>query len=176
MDLTLLMSCLISTFSFLVLQEVSSKSNTSTIVVAIMLPSAGQGGGVAWERGQEIAPGAYLARDMINQDPTILPGTTLKLIEVGEGICGSHCSPSNTIVDFVKYAWASETVSGVVGLLCSGVEKYMRPFHFVQISGALYSARNQKYPYQYHVGPSAAAIAEATVESLDAENCILDTE
>lgn len=164
MDLTLLMSCLISILSFLVLQEVSSNSNTSTIVVAIMLPSAGLDRGVSWERREEIVLGAYLARDMINQDPTILPGTTLKLIEVGEGMCGSQFSPANAIVDFVKYVWVRETVSGVVGLLCSGVEEYMRSFHIVQISGALYSARNQKYPYQYHVGPSAAAIAEATVE------------
>ena len=64
-------------------QTVTKASNVSLLIALPLHPTSGPR--VNWERGLEILPGAHLAVNDVNNDSTILPGHTLKLIVADSG-------------------------------------------------------------------------------------------
>jgi len=132
-----------------------------SIVLQLLVVLNVQGGpGVPkWDRGLEILPAAQLAANMINRDPSILPGHHLELIQVDTGTCIPSFD-SKALINFVhQITLKDRNIVGVVGLFCSSVAQLILPlagqkeFSLPQISGSASPVlRNlEKYPYLWHI-------------------------
>jgi len=161
---------LVKTVLFILVFGICNGSSDSVPLRLLLVLNVQGGPGVPkWDRGLEILPAAQLAANMINRDPSILPGHHLELIQVDTGTCIPSFD-SKALINFVhQITLKDRNIVGVVGLFCSSVAQLILPlaghteFSLLQISGSASPVlRNQeKYPYLWHMVPSSAAYGEA---------------
>lgn len=99
-----------------------------------------------WDRGAEILPGAEIACEGINKNPTILPGYELELVKVDIDRCipDKTYANINALTTFIPGSEAYQpNVLGITGLFCPELVKRIAPIagrqngsNLLQISGS----------------------------------------
>ena len=159
----------------------SEKADSNIIYLLTMLPYPQPEGKnkassfqPAWAEGPAVLPAAELAVEDINKDPNMLPGCTVKLINI-DGGCNVT---TTTVINFMKHA-VNERVSGdepvkrivgIIGPTCSesaitvssitgrGGQLALPSVH---ISSSAELEDRDKYPYSFGVTGSPFQIVNA---------------
>lgn len=148
-----------------------ARSEVTVLQLLVVLPQLQDGGGGAtasasWERGLEILPAAHIAVERINQEPNILSGYQLELVEIGSHNCRQSGVQADTLAEFIErtvHTTAEQGVVGMVGLFCPRAVELLSPlagrkgFSLLHISGSaseqLYN--QHAYPALYHIVQSS---------------------
>ena len=121
-----------------------------------------------WERGPEILPAAHIAVERINQEPTILPGYQLELVEIDSGACTDNAlKMTDALFNFYsRIVEEDNTVLGVLGLFCTALTQLLSPLAGREEIGILQISASpspflrdslQDYPLLHFTLPSSAA-------------------
>ena len=131
-----------------------------------------------WERGLEILPAAHIAVERINQEPTILPGYQLQLVEIDSGTCTDNAlKMTDALLNFYNRLTADSTALGVLGLFCTPLTQLISPLAgreeigLLQISASpspLLRENLQDYPLLNFAVPSAAAYYNTMFRMIEA--------
>ena len=131
-----------------------------------------------WERGLEILPAAHIAVERINQEPTILPGYQLQLVEIDSGACTDNAlKMTDAVLNFYNHLTADNTALGVLGLFCTPLTQLISPLAgreeigLLQISASpspLLRENLQDYPLLHFALPSAAAYYNTMLRMMEA--------
>ena len=133
---------------------------------------------VRWERGLEILPAAHIAVERINQEPTILPGYQLELVEIDSGACTDNAlKMTEALLNFYNRLTADSTALGVLGLFCTPLTQLISPLAgreeigLLQISASpspLLRENLQDYPLLHFALPSAVAYYNTMLRMMEA--------
>ena len=131
-----------------------------------------------WERGLEILPAAHIAVERINQEPTILPGYQLQLVEIDSGACTDNAlKMTDALFNFYNRLTVDSTALGVLGLFCTPLTQLISPLAgreeigLLQISASpspLLRENLQGYPLLNFTLPSAAAYYNTMLRMMEA--------
>ena len=131
-----------------------------------------------WERGLEILPAAHIAVERINQEPTILPGYQLQLVEIDSGACTDNAlKMTDALLNFYNRLIEDSTALGVLGLFCTPLTQLISPLAgreeigLLQISASpspLLRENPQDYPLLHFALPSAAAYYNTMLRMMEA--------
>ena len=131
-----------------------------------------------WERGLEILPAAHIAVERINQEPTILPGYQLQLVEIDSGACTDNAlKMTDALLNFYSRLTADSTALGVLGLFCTPLTQLISPLAgreeigLLQISASpspLLRENLQDYPLLHLALPSAVAYYNTMLRMMEA--------
>ena len=128
-----------------------------------------------WDRGFELIPAGHLATSHINNDPNILQGYKLEVIDVASEACGR----SLIIEGFLNYFKQSQNprgcVYGVVGLYCSTVTNTIAPIAnhpnigYVQLAASTSPLHRdtEAFPYTFHTISSSRIFNNAMIALMD---------
>ena len=130
------------------------------------------------ERGLEILPAAHIAVERINQEPTILPGYQLQLVEIDSGACTDNAlKMTEALLNFYNRLTEDNTALGVLGLFCTPLTQLISPLAgreeigLLQISASpspLLRENLQDYPLLHFALPSAVAYYNTMLRMMEA--------
>ena len=125
-----------------------------------------------WDYGLEVSPGAHLAKDEINNRSDILPGYSLKVIDVGSEACGHSVIVDGLVNLYSHLVNRGSFIVGVTGMLCSSVTNVLVPvlshpkINYLTIAASTSPEhRNLKqYPLLFHILSSSQIYNEALLK------------
>ena len=140
-----------------------------------VIPTRDSSPGADWDYGMEISPGAHLAEDEINNHSDVLPGYSLKVIDVGSEACGYTVIVSGLVNLYGHLIDRDLPIVGVTGMLCSSVTNSLVPFldhpqiNYLTLAGSTSPQhRNiEKYPLLFHILTSSQIFNEAVLQLME---------
>ena len=168
-------------FSFCLLTLLSwfplSNSTTVPLRILVLVPFPNSNGSKGWDRGLELLPAARVAVKEINNNPDLLAGYNIQLIERSSDAC-SEPVISQGVVNFIRNALQTESNNtnaiAVLGLPCSAVAATLSPivgrkdFSLLMLAIAnSHALRNQNaYPHLWRFISSSEALVSSAVQLL----------
>ena len=153
---------------------IREEHNATVVYLLSLLPypqPVGKGNGSffqpAWDGGPGVLPAAELAVQHVNENPDILPGVTVKLINAESG-----CNETNrALASFIQHIYYRpwEPIAGVIGPACSEsaiaissiASRAGLPLPIVHIASSAELEDRDKYPLTFGVVGSSLQIVEA---------------
>ena len=130
-----------------------------------------------WDRGFELLPAGHLAARHINQDPRILSGYKLEVIDLASEACGISAI-NDGYLNFFRNLTKERCVFGVVGLYCSTVTNAIAPLSNHPMFGHVTLAastspmhrQNSRLTYTFHSIASSSVFNQAILALMNEFN------
>ena len=140
-----------------------------------VIPTRDSSPGADWDYGIEVNPGAHLAEDEINNNSAVLPGYSLKVIDVGSEACGRSVIVSGLVNLYGHLIDQVLPIVGVTGMLCSSVTNELVPIlshpeiNYLTLAGSTSPQhRNlEQYPLLFHILSSSQIFNEAVLQLME---------
>ena len=153
----------------------NSHSVCETLYLLNIVPYPDSRTFAGWDRGFDVIPAGHLATRHINNNPDVLPGYKLEVIDVASEACGISLIVEGFTGYYIQSTNAYSCVYGVVGLYCSTVTDAIAPFAnhpdigHVQLAASTSPLHRDttSYPYTFHTISFSRIFNEAMISLMD---------